>query len=310
MLKSLPNCHRSVRNDRRLFLRTKQYPVLLRITKYYSTTTPYYKVLLQYYKVLLQYYKVLLQYYSVLQSTTPVLQSTTPVLLRTTKYYSSTTKYYFVLQNTSPALLRTTKNYFVLLRTTKYYSSTNSYYKVLLQYYSVLQSTTPVLQSTTLYYRLLLQYYTVPQSETRTIDPHHLWNLIYNARSNSCPPPTSPNTAPPTQKDSHAESSSHLKPHLQCAEQQLSASSLTKYCACHAERLTCWILITYETSSTMRGATVVSLQPHQILCLSRRKTHMLYPHHIWNLIYNARSNRPPPPTSPNTAPVTQKDSHA
>ena len=33
---SLPRCHRSVRNDMRLFLRTKQYPVQLRTTKYYS----------------------------------------------------------------------------------------------------------------------------------------------------------------------------------------------------------------------------------------------------------------------------------
>ena len=49
---SLPRCHRSVRNDMRLFLRTKQYPVQLRTTKhysrkYYSSTTPYYKVLLR-----------------------------------------------------------------------------------------------------------------------------------------------------------------------------------------------------------------------------------------------------------------------
>ena len=73
----------------RLFLRTKQYPVQLRTTKFW---------------------KVLPQYYSVLQSTTP--ESTTPVLLRTTKYY-------FVLQSTSP----------VLLRTAKYYSSTTPYYK-------------------------------------------------------------------------------------------------------------------------------------------------------------------------------------
>ena len=92
---SLPRCHRSVRNDMRLFLRTKQYPVQLRTTKFWKVLPQYYsvllcKVLLQ--KVLLQYYKVLIQYYSVLQSTTPVLQSTTPVL-----------------QSTSPVILRTTK---------------------------------------------------------------------------------------------------------------------------------------------------------------------------------------------------------
>ena len=128
---SLPRCHRSVRNDMRLFLRTKQYPVQLRTTKfwkvlpqYYSvlqsttpeSTTPVLSVLLQYYfvlqsttPVLVQYYSVLLQYYFVLQRTTPVLQSTSPVLLQ----------YYFVLQRTTP----------VLLRTTKYYSSTTPYYK-------------------------------------------------------------------------------------------------------------------------------------------------------------------------------------
>ena len=108
---SLPRCHRSVRNDMRLFLRTKQYPIQLRTTKFW---------------------KVLPQYYSVLQSTTP--ESTTPVLLRTTKYYSSTTPYYKVLvqyysvlqsnSSTSPVLQSTTP---VLLRTTEDYSSTTKY---------------------------------------------------------------------------------------------------------------------------------------------------------------------------------------
>ena len=135
-----------------------------------------------------------------------------------------------------------------------------------------------------------------------------------------------------------------MKPHLQCAEQQVSRSDLTKYGACHAERLTYLIIITYETSLTMRGATGVTIQPHQILRLSRRKTHLLIiiiityetsftmrgatgvtiqphqilrlswrktlilsPHHIWNLIYSSWSNRPSRPTSPNTAPATKND---
>ena len=96
-----------------------------------------------------------------------------------------------------------------------------------------------------------------------------------------------------------------MKPYLQCAEQEVSRSNLTKYCACHAERLAYLVLITYETSFTMRGATGVTIQPHQILRLSRRKTHILSPHHIWNVIYLARSNRCHDPTSPNTAPATQ-----
>ena len=87
----------------------------------------------------------------------------------------------------------------------------------------------------------------------------------------------------------------------------MSRANLTKYCACHAERLTYLVLIAYETSFTLRGATDVTSQPRQILRLSRRKTHMLNPHHKSNLIYNARSNRCPPPTSTNTAPATKID---
>ena len=72
-----------------------------------------------------------------------------------------------------------------------------------------------------------------------------------------------------------------MKRHLQCAEQQVSRSNLTKYCACHAERLTYLVLITYETSFTVRGATGVTIQPHQILRLPRKMTRLLYrPHHI------------------------------
>ena len=145
---------------------------------------------------------------------------------------------------------------------------------------------------------------------TPMLDPGHIWNVIYNARSNKCHPPTSPNTAPATQNDSHAWSSSHTKRHLQCAEQQVSPSNLTKYCACHTEWLACLIVVTYETSFTMRGATSVTLQPHQILRLPHRMTRMLDRCHIWNVIYNARSNRCHHPTSPNTAPATQNDSTA
>ena len=57
----------------------------------------------------------------------------------------------------------------------------------------------------------------------------------------------------------------------------------------------------------MRGATCVTLQPHQILRLPCRKTRMLNPDPMWNVIYNARSNRCHDPTSPNTAPATKND---
>ena len=207
-----------------------------------------------YYSSTTLYYKVLLQYYSVLQ----ILLCTTPVLLCTTKYYSSTTP---VLPCTTKYYSSTNLYYKVLLCTTKYYSNTTLYYKVRLQYYSVLQSTTPILLCTTKYdsnttpyykyYSVLLQYYPVLQSTTQVllcttpvlpcttkyyssttkyfmIDPHHIRNVIYNARSKRHHPPTSPNTAPATQNECHDWSASHMKRHLQCAEQQSTPSNLTK----------------------------------------------------------------------------------
>ena len=101
-----------------------------------------------------------------------------------------------------------------------------------------------------------------------------------------------------------------MKRHLQCAEQQVSPSNLTKYCACHEKWLDCFIVLTYETSFPMRGATGVTIQPHQILRLPRKMTRLLYRPHIWNVISNARSNRCHHPTSPNTAPATKNDSTA
>ena len=139
------------------------------------------------------------------------------------------------------------------------------------------------------------------------IDPHHIWNVIYNARSNRHHPPTSPNTAPATQNESHDWSIWHMKRHLECAEQQSTPFNLTKYCACHAKWISWLIHITYETSFTMRGATGITLQPHQIRRLPRKMNLMIDPHHIWNVIYNAQSNRHHPATSPNTAPATQKE---
>ena len=145
----------------------------------------------------------------------------------------------------------------------------------------------------------------LPRKVTLMIDARHIWNLIYNARSKSTHPPTSPNIAPATQNDSHEWCPSHLKRHLHCAEQQDSSSNVTKYCTCHAKWLSWVMSVTYETSFTMRGATSLALQPHQMLRLPRKMTRMIDPRDIWNVIYNARNNRHHPPTSPNTAPATQ-----
>ena len=174
-------------------------------------------------------------------------------------------QYYSVLQSTTPYILQSTTP--ALLCTTKYYSVLQSTTPVLLCTTPVLQSTTPVLQSTTPVLFRTTQCYKVLQST----------NQYYKAllRTKKC--------------------------HWHCEEQQVSLSNLTKYCACHGEWFSRLILVTYETSFTTRGATEVTLQHHQILRLPRKNTFMIDPHHIWNVIYNARSNRGYPPTSPNTA---------
>ena len=128
---------------------------------------------------------------------------------------------------------------------------------------------------------------------------------IYNARSNRCHTPTSPSTARATKNDSHHWSSWHMKRHLQCAEQQVSSTKVTKYCACHVKWLSWLMPVTYETSFTMRRATGVIHQRHQVLRLPRKMTVMIDARHIWNVIYNAQSNRHHPPTSPDIAPATQ-----
>ena len=189
--------------------------------------------------------------------------------------------------------------------------STILYYKALLctaEYYSVLHSTTTCYSSTTLYYKAAFM-----------IDVRRIWNVIYNARSNRSHPPMSRNTAPATQKDCDDWSASHMKRHLQWAEQQESQSIFTKYCTCHAKwmpsvirvtyetsfpmreqvkspfKLTnycachakwiSWLIrVAYETSFRMRGATRVTLHLHQILRLPRKMNLMIDPPHIWNVI--------------------------
>ena len=314
---------------------TLYYKVLLQYysctTKYYSNTTLYYKVLLQYY-----YYTPVL----VLQSTTPVLlcttkyysvlQSTTPVLPCTTKYYSSTNLYYKVLLQYYKVLLQYYKVLLQVLQNSshdwsashmkghlqcaeqqKAASNFSKYCACDAKWISwlirIAYETSFTMRRATGITLQLHQILRLPRKMNLMIDPHHIWNVIYNAQSNRHHPPTSPNTAPATQNESHDWSTSHMKRHLQCAEQQSTPSNFTKYCACHAKWISWLIHITYETSFTMRGATVNTLQPHQILRLPRKMNLMIDPHHIWNVIYNARSNSQHPPTSPNTAPATQND---
>ena len=129
----------------------------------------------------------------------------------------------------------------------------------------------------------------LPRKMNLMLDPCHIWNVIYNAWSKYSHPPTSPNTAPATQNECRQWSASHMKRHFQCAEQAKWTSNLTNYCACHAKWISCLIRVTYETSFTMRETTGTTLQLHQILRLPHKMNRISDPHHIWNVIYNARS---------------------
>ena len=302
-------------------------------TKYSSRTTLYYKLQLQYYSALQSTTPVLLRTTKYYSTTTPVLQSTTPVHLCTTKYYSwlildiwnviynarNNKSHPPTSPNTAPAMQNESHDWSASymkrhLQCAEQQESSSNFTKYCACHakwiswlIGITYERSFTMRGATRVILQLHQILRLPCNMNLMIDPHHIWNVIYNARSNKSHPPTSPNTAPATQNESHDWSASHMKRHLQCAEQQESSSNFTKYCACHAKWISWLIRITYETSFTMRGATSVILQPHQILRLPRKMKLMLNSLHTWNAIYNAWSNICHPPTSPNTAPATKND---
>ena len=100
-----------------------------------------------------------------------------------------------------------------------------------------------------------------------------------------------------------------MKRHFHCVQQVKSPFKLSKYCACHAKWIASFIRIAHEGTFPMRGASKVTLQPHQILHLPRKMNVINDLRHIWNLISNAWGKSSHPPTSPNTAPATQNECH-
>ena len=133
----------------------------------------------------------------------------------------------------------------------------------------------------------------LPRKITVMIDPRHIWNVIYNERSNRNHNPSLSKTAPATQNECHQWSASHMKWHCHWAEQVKSPFKLTKYCACHAKLIPWWIRDKYATSFKMRGATKITVNLHQILRLPREILLMLDRWQIWNGMYNAQSNKRP-----------------
>ena len=100
------------------------------------------------------------------------------------------------------------------------------------------------------------------------IDPCHIWSVIYNARTNSQPHQI---LLLPRKMILMIDPCNIWNVNLQCAEQQVSLTNLTKYCACHEEWFSRLILVAYETSFTMRGATGVIPCASEKPCLKSSK---------------------------------------
>ena len=116
------------------------------------------------------------------------------------------------------------------------------------------------------------------------INPLEAWNAIYNARSTTNNPPTSPNAAPAT------KSQAVMIHPLKTWNATYNARSSTNHpptspnipAPATKNRLSWAILFKHETLFTMREAAGITLQPEQILRLQ-----------TWNTAFtNAQSNLP------------------
>ena len=90
----------------------------------------------------------------------------------------------------------------------------------------------------------------------------------------------------------HDWSCSHAKHHCAMLRSNRTYTATSPNVAPGCEKWLSWlILLTCETWFKERWATGLILQRHQILRLPRKMTLMIDPAHIWNVIYNAWSNR-------------------
>ena len=196
-------------------------------------------------------------------------------LIRVAKPYSSCKKYLAVTCAVHSQMCECAFCYYnkALLRTEK---AIFQYYKVLLQsttpvllcttkYYSVLQSTTLYyrLQSTTPYYKVLLQYFKVPLQYYKV--------LLRTTKHYSS-----------TTKKYYSVLQS-TTPVLLCTTKYYS-STVPYYSALQSTTKCYKVLlrterVLHEMSLTLRGATGVILQHHQILCLPLKMILMMDPCH-------------------------------
>ena len=102
--------------------------------------------------------------------------------------------------------------------------------------------------------------------------------------------------------DIHVWQSQHMNYYLPCA----APSTITKYCTCHEKSFSWLILTRYEIWNVIYNArSNRRISPNT--APARKKSLMIDPGHIWKVIYIARSNRRDLPTSPNTVPGTKNE---
>ena len=175
----------------------------------------------------------------------------------------------------------------------------------------------------------------LPRKMNLMIDPCHKLNVIYNARSNMCHSPNSPNIAPATKNDrpksqrnllKTAETSFPMRGRSEHDPTMIRAGSDHETVVRNPPRNRGYFsrpprAFCIEKYNILRSGyhskfhrilrlpRKVTLQLQQILRLPPKVTLIIDPLHIWNVIYNARSNKCHCPNSPNTAPATKNESH-
>ena len=200
------------------------------------------------------------------------------VPLRTTKYYSSITLYYDVLHSTTPyykVLQKSTPYYKVLHSTTPHYKvwhvlhTTTMYYEIFFvlqnrtKYYSVQQSTIQysVQQRNTLPYKIL-QNTTLHNTDYKVLQ----WTTKYYSVLRST---AQYHSVLQNQILNYKVLICLIVATYETSSSLRGATSNTQ----NAMELqhSCLIAATHETSCTLRGATRVTLHSHQILPLPRKK---------------------------------------
>ena len=179
----------------------------------------------------------------------------------------------------------------------------------------------------------------LPRKMNLMIDPCHKWNAIYNARSNMCHCPNSPNTAPATKNDrpksqrnllktgetsfpmrgrsdhdpsmirEWSEHDPTMKPSVRNPPRNRGYFSRLPRAFCIEKYKISRSGYHSKFHRILRLPRKVTLELHQILRLPRKVTLIIDPLHTWNVISNVRSNKCHCPNSPNTAPATKNESH-